>query len=96
MKKNKESEEDKSELIEILSDILEKILSTPTISHCKYFLLIKNLLIQEELHIYWKVKNQAKEKKAWTEVQSTAGEVYSSFKRRRVETIYISDWENVS
>ena len=61
-KRSKESKEDKSELIKIHQDILEKILSTPTISHCKYFLLVMNFLIQEELHIYWKARIKRKGK----------------------------------
>ena len=52
--RSKESEEDKYKLIEIYQDTLDKIISTPIISHGKYFLLIENLLIQKDLHIYWK------------------------------------------
>ena len=46
------------------------------ISYDKHFLLIENFLIQEELYIYWKVKNQTNRKKASTEVPSQPGEAY--------------------
>ena len=51
---SKKSEEDKSELIEIHQGIIEKILSTPTITKSKHFLLIDIFLVHEDLHIYWK------------------------------------------
>ena len=89
-------EEDKSELIEIHQDILEKFLSTPKISHDKHFLLIKIYLIQEELHIYWKVENKTKRKKAWTEVLSPSKEVYSRFKERREEAIYFQTLRKIT
>ena len=95
-KRNKESEVDKSELIEIHSDILNKILLTLTISHGKHFLSILNLFFQEELNIYLKVKNQAKEKESLNRGSQCSRRSYSSFKRRREETIYTPEWENVS
>ena len=81
-------EEDNYELIEIHREILEKILSIP-IPHGKYFLLIEIFFIHEELHDYWKSQDQHKGKKANTEVPSQPEEVYSSFKERREEAIYI-------
>ena len=54
--------------------IFWKKIYNSNISYDKHFLLIEHFLIQEELYIYWKVKNQTNRKKACTEVPSQPGE----------------------